>query len=55
MAYLMRRFKIGFKDRDSINGSDSSVNYPTHSKFELGEDTGLNVLEVAMHRTSIRT
>jgi len=35
-------------------GSDPSVNHPVRSKFELGKDTRLNVLEVAPHHTSIR-
>ena len=34
--------------------SDSSVNYPTHSKFELGDGSGLYVLEVATRHTSIK-
>jgi len=31
--------------------SDYSVKHPTRSKFELGEDTGLNALEVATRHT----
>jgi len=38
----------------SVIGSDSSINHPTRSKFELVEDTELNVLEAAMRRTSDR-
>jgi len=38
----------------SVIGSDSSVNYPTRSKFGLGEGSGLNILEVATRRTSVR-
>jgi len=45
---------LGLKIDISVIGSDSSINHPTHSKFELGEGTGLNVLEVAMRRTSVR-
>ena len=37
-----------------VIGSDSSVNYPIRSEFELGEDIGLSVLEVATRRTSVR-
>ena len=37
----------------SVIRSDPSVNHPAHSKFELGEDTGLNVLKT-MCRTSVR-
>ena len=30
-----------------------SSNYPTHLKFELDEDSGIDVLEVATHRASL--
>jgi len=36
-----------------VIGSDSSINHPISLKFELGEDTGLNVMEVATRRTSV--
>ena len=37
----------------SIIESDSSVNHPTRSKFELGESIGLNILKVATRHTSV--
>jgi len=37
----------------SVTGSDSSINYPICLKFELDEDTELDALEVATHRTSL--
>ena len=37
-----------------VIGSDSSINHPNRSKFELDEDTGLNVLKVTTRRTSVR-
>ena len=45
---------LGLKIEISVNGSDSSVNHPTRSKFKLGKGTGLNFLKVAMRRTSVR-
>ena len=49
-------FELGLDLRIEISiiGSDSSVKHLTHSKFELGEGTRLNVLEVATRHTSIR-
>ena len=38
----------------SVIEYDSSINQRIRSKFELGEDTGLNVLKVATRRTSVR-
>jgi len=45
-------FKLGVEI--SVIRSDSSINHPTRSKFELGEDTRLNVLEIATRRTFVR-
>jgi len=45
---------LGLRVDISVIGSDSSVNHPTRSKFKLGDDFGLNVLEVATHQTSVR-
>jgi len=45
---------LGLGIKISVIGSDSSINHPTRSKFELGAYTGLNVLEVATRRTSFR-
>ena len=45
---------LGLGIEISVIGSDSTINHPTRSKFELGEDTGLNVLKVATCRTSVR-
>jgi len=44
---------LGLRIEISIIRSSSFVNHPTHSKFELSEDTGLNTLEVAMRHTSV--
>jgi len=45
---------LGLGIKISIIESDPSVNHPVRSKFKLDEDTGLNALEVAMCRTSVR-
>ena len=37
-----------------VIGFDPSINHLARSKFELGEDTDLNVLKVATRRTSVR-
>jgi len=49
-------FELGLSLRIEISviGSDSSVNHPARSKFELGEDARLNTLEVAAPHTSVR-
>jgi len=40
--------EFGLEIEIFITRFDSSINYPTHLKFELDEGTGLDVLEVAM-------
>jgi len=45
--------KIEFRDRSSIIGFISFSNYPTRLKFELDEDSGLDVLKVATRRASL--
>jgi len=45
---------LGLRIETSVVKSDSSVNHPSRSKFELGEGTGLNVLEVATCGTSVK-
>ena len=47
--------RSGLRIKISAIGSDSSVNYSTRSKFELGKDTGLNALKVVTRRTSARS
>jgi len=45
---------IRLKDRDlPSTGFIFSSNYPTILKFKLSENSGLDVLEVATHRTSL--
>jgi len=46
--------RLGLRIEIFVIGSDSSINHPTHSKFKLSEDTGLNALEVAMRCKSVR-
>jgi len=45
---------LGLRLEISVIGYDSSFNHPTRSKFEQGEGTGLNILEVATRLTSVR-
>ena len=45
---------LGLEIEMSVIGSDFSINHLTHPKFELSEDTGLNVLKVATRCTSIK-
>jgi len=45
---------LGLGIQISVIRSDPSVNHPVRLKFELGENTGLNVPEVATRRTSVR-
>ena len=47
--------RLGLRIEISVIGSDSSISHPTRLKFEQGEDNGLNALEVATRRTSIRS
>ena len=50
----MFELELGLEIGIFVIGSDSSINHPTRSKFELGEDIGLNVLEVATRHTSVK-
>jgi len=45
---------VGLGIEVSVVGSNSSINHPTRSKFELDENTRLNVLKIATRRTSVR-
>ena len=45
---------LGLKVEMSVIGFDSSVNNPTHSKFELSDGSELNILKVATRLTSVR-
>ena len=47
--------RISLQDWDLCNRIWFFYYYPTCSKFELGKDTGLIVLEVASRRTSVRS
>ena len=49
-------FELGLDSRIEffVIRSDSSINHPTCSKFAIGEDVGLNALELAICRTSVR-
>ena len=44
---------LGLEIEVSVIESNSSNNYPTCLKFDLDEDTELNVLEIIMCHTSV--
>jgi len=60
LVWMMIRLKdrdlpsTDFKDRNlPSTGFISSTNYPTYLKLKLGEDSGLDVLELAMRRAPL--
>ena len=51
---ILFKLRLSSRKEFAVIGFDSSVNHPIPSEFELGEDTGLSILEVATRRTSVR-
>ena len=49
-------FELGLDSKIEffVVGSDSSIIHVTRSKSVMGEDAGLNTLEVATYHTSVR-
>jgi len=46
--------RLGSRVEIFVIGSDFSVNHPTRSKFELGDGSQLNILEVTTRHTSVK-